>query len=206
LQATFAARDQENSAQALVALQKQYDQLSSQQSHWDDLRHASQQIEMLTTLFNHADEEELKELRRIRDRSEVLEGEHTALQKRFRDQESKVRNSEQALLTARQGLASAQQRSSEWERRAKEYEGKLEMVQTQLDQSEQVQNQLDADYSLAKLQLEEKEADERLAKVGWFKLFLAIRGHSFLTFRIWRTSCVNRSLCSKGACATYIMK
>jgi len=61
-------------------------------------------------------------------------------------------------------LASAQQRSSEWERRAKEYEGKLEIVQTQFDQSEQIQTQLDADYSLAKLQLEEKEADERLSK------------------------------------------
>jgi chromosome segregation ATPase len=129
---------------------------------------------MLTTLFNHADDEEVKELRRIRDRSQVLEGEHTALQKRFKEQESKASNSEKAMLAARQALAQAQQRSSEWERRAKEYEGKLELTQTQLDQSEQTQAQLDADYSLAKLQLEEMEADERLNKVCgtlWFHSF-----------------------------------
>jgi hypothetical protein len=206
LQATFAARDHENAAQALVTLQKQYDHLSSQQSHWDELRHASEQIEMLTTLFSHEDKEELRELRRVRDRSQVLEGEHAALQKRSRDQESKVRNSEQALLTARQGLASAQQRSSEWERRAKEYEGKLEMVQTQLDQSEQIQAQLDADCSLAKLQLEEKDADERLAKVSSYMLVVAIGGNLCAIFRTWRISYANRSHRLKDEFGIYTLK
>ncbi|KAJ7480041.1 hypothetical protein B0H11DRAFT_2157981 [Mycena galericulata] len=164
LQATFAARDKDSALQALTALQKQHDHLTSQQSHWDDLRHASGQIEMLTNLIGQADNEELKELRHIRDRSKVLEGEHTALLKRFKDQEGKVSNSEKAALTARQSLSQAQQRSSEWEKRAKEYEAQLEMTKTKLDQVEQTQSQLDADYSLVKLQLEEREADERLAK------------------------------------------
>ncbi|KAJ6573908.1 hypothetical protein DFH09DRAFT_981482 [Mycena vulgaris] len=164
LQATFAARDKDSALQALNALQKQHDHLTSQQSHWDDLRHASGQIEMLTNLIGQADNEELKELRHVRDRSKVLEGEHAALLKRFKDQESKVANSEKAALTARQSLSQAQQRSSEWEKRAKEYEAQLEMTQTKLDQAEQTQSQLDADYSLVKLQLEEREADERLAK------------------------------------------
>ncbi|KAJ7139475.1 hypothetical protein C8R44DRAFT_305218 [Mycena epipterygia] len=164
LQVTFAARDKDSALQALNALQKQHDHLTSQQSHWDDLRHASGQIEMLTNLIGQADNEELKELRHIRDRSKVLEGEHAALLKRFRDQESKVANSEKAALAARQSLSQAQQRSSEWEKRAKEYESQLEMTQTKLDQAEQTQSQLDADYSLVKLQLEEREADERLSK------------------------------------------
>ncbi|KAJ7151611.1 hypothetical protein C8R46DRAFT_1122576 [Mycena filopes] len=164
LQATFATRDKESAFQALSALQKQYDHLTSQQSHWDDLRHASGQIEMLTNLIGQADNEELKELRHVRDRSKVLEGEHAALLKRFKDQESKVANSEKAAMTARQSLTQAQQRSSEWEKRAKEYETQLELTQTKLDQAEQTQSQLDADYSLVKLQLEEREADERLAK------------------------------------------
>ncbi|KAJ7171787.1 hypothetical protein C8R43DRAFT_979410 [Mycena crocata] len=164
LQATFAARDKDSALQALNALQKQHDHLTSQQSHWDDLRHASGQIEMLTNLIGQADNEELKELRHVRDRSKVLEGEHAALLKRFKDQEGKVVNSEKAALTARQSLSQAQQRSSEWERRAKDYEAQLEMTQTKLDRTEQSQSQLDADYSLVKLQLEEREADERLAK------------------------------------------
>ncbi|KAJ7356656.1 hypothetical protein DFH08DRAFT_735599 [Mycena albidolilacea] len=164
LQATFATRDKESALQALNALQKQHDHLTSQQSHWDDLRHASAQIEMLTNLIGQADNEELKELRHVRDRSKVLEGEHAALLKRFKDQEGKVANSEKAAMAARQSLSQAQQRSSEWEKRAKEYEAQLEMTQTKLDQAEQTQSQLDADYSLVKLQLEEREADERLAK------------------------------------------
>ncbi|KAJ6498016.1 hypothetical protein C8R47DRAFT_1184244 [Mycena vitilis] len=164
LQATFAARDKESALQALSALQKQHDHLTSQQSHWDDLRHASGQIEMLTNLIGQADNEELKELRHVRDRSKVLEGEHAALLKRFKDQESKVANSEKAALAARQSLSQAQQRSSEWEKRAKEYEAQLETTRTKLDQAEQNQTQIEADYSLVKLQLEEREADERLAK------------------------------------------
>ncbi|KAF8213800.1 hypothetical protein K438DRAFT_1707702 [Mycena galopus ATCC 62051] len=164
LQATFATRDKDSASQALNALQKQYDHLTSQQSHWDDLRHASAQIEMLTNLIGQADNEELKDLRHVRDRSKVLEGEHAALLKRFKDQEAKVANSEKAAMTARQSLSAAQQRSSDWEKRAKEYEAQLEMTRNKLDQVEQTQSQLDADYSLVKLQLEEREADERLAK------------------------------------------
>lgn len=147
----------------MSALQKQYDHLTAQQSHWDDLRRVSEKIEMF---MGQADNEELKELRRVRDRSKILEGEHSALQKRFKDHESKVANNERALVTARQSLAHAQQRASEWERRAKEHEGNLERLKTQLEQAEQTQTQLEADYSFATLQLEEKEADDRLAKVS----------------------------------------
>ncbi|KAF7306375.1 hypothetical protein MIND_00428700 [Mycena indigotica] len=164
LQVTFAARDKESALQSLASLQKQHDQLASQQSHWDDLRHASAQIEMLTSLIGQADNEELKELRVIRDRSKVLEGEHAALLKRFRDQESKIASSDKAALAARQSLAQAQQRAGEWERRAKEYEGQLEMTKTKLDQAEQTHTRLDTDFSLLKLQLDEREADERLTK------------------------------------------
>jgi chromosome segregation ATPase len=165
VQVTLVTRDKESALQALTTLQQQHDNLSSQQSHWDELRKASEKIEMLTTLIGQADNEELKELRTQRDRSKVLEGEHAALQKRYKEQESKILNSERAAVTMRQSLAQAQQRSSEWERRAKDYEAQLEITQTQLEQAEQSHIQLDADYSLVKLQLEEQEADDRLAQV-----------------------------------------
>jgi hypothetical protein len=151
--------------QALATLRKQYDHLASQQSHWDALHRASQEIETIASLFQHANSEETNELKRIRDGSQALENEHAALKKRFKDQESKIANSERALATAKQSLATANQRSAEWERRAKESEGKYELVQTQLDQLEQTQSQLEADHSLTVSRLEDKEAEERLYQV-----------------------------------------
>lgn len=162
---TFVTRDKEAATKIQTLLQKENDRLSSQQTHWDDLHRTSEQITMLTSLIGQADNEEVRELKRIRDRSNKLEEEHTALQKRFKDQDSKVANSERVAVTARQSLTQAQQRASEWERRAKEHEGELEMTRTKLDQADQTQVQLEADYSLAKLQLEEREADDRLSKV-----------------------------------------
>lgn len=164
LQATFAVRDKESVVQSLATLQQQYDHLSLQESHWDDLRRAADKIDVLATLIGQADNDELKELRRYRDRTRLLESEHAALQKRFKEQESKISNSEKAALTARQSLAQAQQRSSEWERRAKEYEGQLDTTQTRLDQAEQMHAQLEAEHTLLNLQLEEREANERLSK------------------------------------------
>ncbi|KAG1725572.1 uncharacterized protein EDB91DRAFT_1168041 [Suillus paluster] len=149
---------------SLDLLQKEHEHLLSQQGHWDDLHRAAEQIDMLTTLMSQADNEELKELRRAREQSRNLEHEHAALQKRFREQEHKFSNAERTANAARQNLTQAQQRASEWEKRAKEYEGDLEMTRTRLDQEEQTHAQLDADYSLAKLQLEEKEAEDRLVK------------------------------------------
>ncbi|OJA16781.1 hypothetical protein AZE42_03298 [Rhizopogon vesiculosus] len=150
--------------QSLYTLQKEHERLASQQSHWDDLHRAAEQIELLTTRMSQADNEELKDLRRAREQSRVLESEHAALQRHSREQEHKVSNAERTANAARQSLTQAQQRASEWEKRAKEYEGDLEMTRTRLDQAEQAHAQLDADYSLAKLQLEEKEAEDRLVK------------------------------------------
>lgn len=150
--------------EAHKALQKEHDWITSKQTHWDDLHRATEQIETLTALIGQANNEEVKELKRVRDHSNKMESEHAALQKRIKDQESKVANSERAATIARQSLAQAQQRASEWERRAKEHEGELEMARTKLDQAEQIHAQLDADHSLVQLRLEEQEADDRLAK------------------------------------------
>lgn len=107
----------------------------------------------------------------------MLEGEHIALQKRFKEQEAKLVNNDKAVTAARQSLTQAQNRSSEWEIRAKEYEGQLELTKTKLEHAEQTQSQINADYSLVKMQLEEREADERLAKVRLLTLFRVSRSH-----------------------------
>ncbi|KAI5991309.1 hypothetical protein F5J12DRAFT_907508 [Pisolithus orientalis] len=170
LQLRLATHEKELTAQSLKLLQQEHEQSLAQQNHWDDLRRNIEQIEALANAMRQADNEESKDLRRIRDQNRQLESEHAALQKRLREQEQKATNNERVANTAKQSLVQAQQRAAEWERRAKEYESDLELTQNRLDQAEQTKDQLDADYSLAKLQLEEKEAEDRLVKDREHKL------------------------------------
>ncbi|KAA1475416.1 hypothetical protein DENSPDRAFT_783512 [Dentipellis sp. KUC8613] len=164
MQAGFAMRDKDAAIEALTALQRDHDNLLSQQGHWDDLRRTTEQLDMLTAMMTQNNEPELKELRRVRDKSKILEGEYAALQRRFKDQEHKATSSDRAAAAARNNLTQAQQRAAEWEKRAKEYEAELEGMRTSYDHADEKVAQLETDYSLAKLQLEEKEADERLTK------------------------------------------
>ncbi|EKM83395.1 hypothetical protein AGABI1DRAFT_65945 [Agaricus bisporus var. burnettii JB137-S8] len=163
-QLQLASHERESATRALDSLQKQHDELQAQQSHWEDLRQASEKIDILTNLIGQADNEELLELRRYREQSRMLEADYNNLQKRFKELENKFGTSERSVGTTKQNLAQAQQKVVEWERRAKESEGLVEALQTKLDQAEQTHAQLDADHSLVKLQLEEREAEYRAIK------------------------------------------
>jgi chromosome segregation ATPase len=110
-------------------------------------------------------EPELKELRRVRDRSKVLEGEHAALQRRYKEQEIRSTSSDRAASSARASLVQAQQRATEWEERANEHESALSEEQAAREDAEDRMVQLAEDHALVKMQLEEKDAEERLAKV-----------------------------------------
>lgn len=165
MQVEFASRDKESAQQSLRLLKADRDNLASQQSYWEDLRRASEQIEALATRVSRIDSDEVAELKQVRDRSKVLEGEHAALQKRFREQESKLANIERASQTTRQNFAQAQQRASEWEKRAREAEGEAERLSTVVEQGEQTRTQLEADVQMVKMQMEEKDAQERLRQV-----------------------------------------
>ncbi|OSD05616.1 hypothetical protein PYCCODRAFT_1450275 [Trametes coccinea BRFM310] len=164
LRVNYVTREKDTVAEELAAQRKQNEELFAQQNRWDELRQATEQIQALANNVSQVDQEELRELRRIRDRTKILEGEHSALQRRVKEYETKIANQEKLAQTSRQSLVQARQRAEEWERRAKEAEGQLEVTQTKLDQVEQSHSQLDADYSLVKLQLEERDAEERLDK------------------------------------------
>ncbi|PIL29954.1 hypothetical protein GSI_07865 [Ganoderma sinense ZZ0214-1] len=161
---TYITREKDTLADEVAEQKRRNDDLAAQQSNFDELRQATEQIQMLASMIGHVDTEEVKELRLIRDRSKVLEGEHAAVQRRMKDLETKVANHEKVTQSSRQSLLQARQRAEEWERRAKEAEGQLEVTQTKLDEVEHSHSQLDADYSLVKLQLEERDAEERLDK------------------------------------------
>ncbi|THG97227.1 hypothetical protein EW026_g4730 [Hermanssonia centrifuga] len=162
--ALFVNREKDSLTEEVALLRRRNEELSSEQSQWDELRRTSEQIQNLAAIIGQADQEETKELKRTRDKFKVLEGEHASLQRRLRDQENKLVNNERAAQTALQTLTQAQQRAVEWEKRARDYEHELESTRTRLEDAERAQSQLDADYSLVKLQLDERDAEERLAR------------------------------------------
>jgi hypothetical protein len=107
----------------------------------------------------------VKELRRFRDRSKVLEGENAALLRRLKEQEVRVTSSDRAASAARASLAQAQQRAAEWEQRANEHAAALAEAQADLEKADDRSMQLEAEHSLAQMQLQDKDAEERLTKV-----------------------------------------
>lgn len=172
-QAGLASRDKEAAVEALAALRTEHDTLLSQQTQWEDLRRTTEQLEHLSALVTQAqtNEPELKELRRVRDRSKVLEGEHAALQRRYKEQEMRSTSSDRTASTARANLAQAQQRAIEWEERANEHESALSEAQAAREDAEDRIAQLVEDHALMKMQLEDKDAEERLAKVRPLSFF-----------------------------------
>lgn len=173
MNASLVGREKELLTQEITSLRRRNEELTIQQSHWDELRRTSEQMQNLAAMIGRADGEEMQELKRIRDNYRSLEADYTTLQRRFKDQEIKVANSERTAQAARQSLTQAQQRAVEWEQRAKDYEQELDSTRSRLSEAEQAQSQLDADFSVLKLQVEERDAEERLAKVG-FRPFLSL--------------------------------
>jgi chromosome segregation ATPase len=166
-QAGFASRDKEAAVEALSALRTEHDALLAQQTQCEDLRRTTEQLEHLFALVSQAqtNEPELMELRRVRDRSKVLEGEYAALQRRCKEQEMRATSSDRAASSVRASLAQAQQRAAEWEERANENESALTEAHVAREAAEDQMAQLAEENALTKVQLEEKDAEERLAKV-----------------------------------------
>jgi len=70
------------------------------------------------------------------------------------------------MATVRQTLTQAQQRAVEWEKRAKEADAEISTIRSRLEEESDAKLQLDSEVSLLKVQLQEKEADERLTQVS----------------------------------------
>jgi hypothetical protein len=168
----FASRDREAAVEALAALQTEHDALLEQKTHWEDLRRATENLDLLSALIRRfqANEPELKELRRVRNRSELLEAEHTALQRRCKEQET---------------------RPAEWEQRVDEHKATLAEAQAALENAEDRTAQLEEEH------LKARAAEERLANVRFFfHLSLVVlrwpKLNGWCYVRTARASCVTR--------------
>ncbi|KAG8695127.1 hypothetical protein FRC09_009383, partial [Ceratobasidium sp. 395] len=158
LEATYASRDLESSKKLVSQLEGQRNNLMTQQKHWDDLRRTADRVESLVQQMEREDSEEVAELRRARDESKILAGEHTYLKKRFEEQERRIADFTRGQQTAKQTVAQAQQQAADWERRATETETELQTQRTRANQSEESNSQLQEQN--AQLQLRIKDYAE----------------------------------------------
>ena len=136
MQLTWANQSTEARQKETNTLREDRDRLIAEGVQTSDWRRAAEQLELLTELIKQRNSKDLEESLIFRDRSKTLEGEHNALLKRFREQESKLSNIERASATTRQNLAQAQQRASDWEKRAADFESLHERAKQQAEQSE----------------------------------------------------------------------
>lgn len=166
LHVVAATRDKAAAEQTTAAVREERDRLLSQQDRWDEMHRAAEQIQLLTSQVSEADNEELRQLRDYHYRTRPLEGEYNNVQRRFKDQETKLANLDRTMATVRQTLAQAQQRAVEWEKRAKEADTEVNTTRGHLEEASGAKAQLDSEVSLLKVQLQEKEADERLTQVS----------------------------------------
>jgi chromosome segregation ATPase len=116
----------------------------------------------------------MAQLKAASDRAKVLEGEHVSLQKRFKDQETKIANLERTSQATRQSIAQVQQRASEWEKRTKELDAELNTMRARLDEADEAKLQADSDLSFVRMQLEEKEKAEKIAKVSHARIHVTL--------------------------------
>ena len=166
LHIAVATRGKAAAEQTTTVIREERDRLLSQQDRWEEMHRAAKQIELLTSQVNEADNEELRQLRDYHDRTRPLEGEYSNLQRRFKDQETKLANLDRTMVSVRLTLAQAQQRAIEWEKRTKDTDTEISGIRSQLEEASSAKTQLDSEVSLLKVQLQEKEADERLTQVS----------------------------------------
>ena len=63
IQVRRAEHEKELTTQSLRLLQQEHKSLFTQQCHWEDLHHVTEQIEALMTFRSQADKDELRELK-----------------------------------------------------------------------------------------------------------------------------------------------
>lgn len=166
LAAKQAASEKDVASQTQARLEAEVKTLRSQSQHWDDLRRTAEQVELLSQLIGAADNEEVADLKRTRDRHRILEKEYSSLEKRCAEQEAKIATLQRTAASNKQIITQTQQKASEWEKRARSAEGELESTQTELEQAREIQNQLEVDLTSLKDELDNNNAALAISNVS----------------------------------------
>lgn len=127
----------------------------AQQKHWDDLRRTADRVESLFQQIEREDSEEVAELKRARDESKILAGEHAYLKKRCEEQERRIADFTRGQQTAKQTIAQSQQQATEWERRTTEAEAELETYRSRADELEDANSQLQEELGQLRMRVKD---------------------------------------------------
>jgi len=168
LHVAVATRDKAAAEQTTAAIREERDRILSQQDRWEEMHRAAEQIQSLTNQVNEADAEELRQRRDHHGytRPILIEGEYNNFQHRLKDQEAELVGVDRTMVTVQQTLTQAQQRAVEWEKRAKGADAEISTIRSRLEEERVAKGQLDSEVSLLRVQLQEKEVDERLTLVS----------------------------------------
>ncbi len=144
-----ALNDLKHSKASADALTKEKAALLAQQSHWNDLKRTAEHVEYLMKLLDNQAKQDVQEAQRLRDRTNVLEGELSALQKLHSDQ--------------------MQRAAMSHEKKLKEREQELQNYTYKLEQSETSRKETTEELETLKAQLQEYEANLRVGQVSTFQ-------------------------------------
>jgi hypothetical protein len=164
IELAWAKEDRENCLRDLKSIRHDRDRVLEKFTQNDEC-HSAQKIDLLVQLMRDYESRDKDENRSIRDQSKVLEGEHNALQKRFREQESKLSNVERAAATARQNLSQAQHRAAEGEKRVRELEDTVDRCRVQINQLEGIKEKRDEEIGTLKVEFESRCAEHRVSQL-----------------------------------------
>jgi chromosome segregation ATPase len=162
MEAEWTLNDKATLERELKHTSAERDRLLSKQNADIDLRKTKSDVETMLQMLRARQDKEQEESQALRVSNKVLESEQLALQRRFKEQESKLTNVERASTTARQNLAQAQQRASDWEKKAKDFEGQMENGNLKLMQIEEAKGQVEVECGSLRAEIEEQDASHKV--------------------------------------------
>lgn len=157
LQLKFAKQDKESAEESLRRVEQERDTaVEQQQESWRESKINSQKIDSLLQLLTNKESEELRDLRRHKDRSRGTEAELASTKQRLVDLESRM----EALIRSE---AKSTQALEDSRRHVVEAETKMESLQREIEplrRLDEAQKTRDQDFEEIRAQLEMQEKQE----------------------------------------------
>ena len=157
LQLKFATQDKESAQESLRRVEQERDTaVEQQQESWRESKINSQKIDSLLQLLTTKESEELRELRRHKDRSRGIEAELTSSKKRVADLESRMEGLIRSEAKSTQALEDSR-------RQVEQVETKLDQLQREIEplrRLDEAQKTRDQDFEEIRAQLETQEKQE----------------------------------------------
>jgi chromosome segregation ATPase len=157
LQVSFANRDKESAQEALRRVEQERDAaLEQQQESWREMKLTSQKVDSLLQLLTSKESEELKELKKQRERAKATETELANAKKRISDLESKIEGLVRSEITTTRSLEDSHVQIESYQTKVDKLERELEPLR-RLDEAQKAR---DNEFEQIRTQLTMQEKEE----------------------------------------------